>query len=210
MLKKTLILASLLLICATILPAQELTDQEYINRLEYRREKLEIIVKHRTVDVKKAYSSTDIYSTTYTYESYSQTYGNISTSSMAQAEAKEISDWYIYKGGIRELSDLEFLALVGDNTRLANIRETDEAKSRMRLIGNIAIGTGVVAMIGGASLSASQQIITGGALLTAAGFFLNAFNSSPHHYIQPDYAQALVDQYNISLKRKLNLPLTYD
>jgi hypothetical protein len=210
MLRKIILPVLIALALSPALPAQEVSDQEYINRLEYRREKLEIIVKHRTLDIKRSYSSTDISTTTYTYESYSQTTGNISTSSLAQAEAREITDWYIYKGGVRELSDLELLEMVGESTELAKLKAMDDSKARMRLIGSIAIGTGVVAMVGGASLSASQQIITGGALLTAAGFFISAFNNSPHHYLDPDYAQAKVDQYNIALKRKLNLPLTYE
>jgi hypothetical protein len=42
------------------------------------------------------------------------------------------------------------------------------------------------------------------------GFFVNAFNASPHHYIQPDYAQEKIDLYNLKLKKKLGLPLDYD
>jgi hypothetical protein len=44
----------------------------------------------------------------------------------------------------------------------------------------------------------------------AAGFFFNAFNQSPQHYITANYAQNKIAEYNIDLKRKLNLPLEYE
>jgi hypothetical protein len=210
MLKKTTVLALLISFLCPLAIAQETQDQDYINKLNYRRNKLEIIVKHRNVNVQSSYSSTDINTSTYTYESWSQTMGNISTSSQSQAEVKEITDWYIYKGGLRELLDTEFLALVDDRSELARVRDIDNNKSMMRLIGNSSIAVGIATMIGGAAMSAGQAVITGGALVTVSGFFISAFNLSPHHYIQPDYAQGKIDEYNIALKRNLNLPLTYE
>ena len=65
-------------------------------------------------------------------------------------------------------------------------------------------------MVGGAALSAGQPTITGGAIATALGFFFSALNLSPHHYIQSDYAQSKIDEYNIALKQKLNLPLSFE
>lgn len=195
---------------ASVLYAQQQADQEYINKLAYRRDKLNLIVKSRQVQENRSYSTTDISSYTYSYEAYSQTYGNIATSALQRSEAKEISDWYVYKGGIRELSDTEFLELVGDRAEAARVRDQDERKAGMRLIGNIAIGAGAVTMIAGAGFSAGQPVITGGALTMVTGFFVSAFNLSPHHYIQPDYAQEKIDGYNVALKKKLNLPLTYE
>jgi hypothetical protein len=193
-------------LCAAETPA----DQTYINQLSYRHNKLEIIIKHRTVDINRSFTSTDINSTTFTYEALSQTWGNISTTSTARRETKDITDWFIFKGGVRELSDLEFLQLVGDRTQYERVRGLDESMGRMRLAGNIAIGLGISAMLGGASLSASQSIISGGALLTAVGFFVSAFNAPAHHYIEPDFAQNKCDEYNIALKQKLNLPLNFE
>lgn len=195
---------------ASVLYAQQQADQEYINKLAYRRDKLNLIVKSREVEEKRSYASTDISTTTYSYEAYSQTYGNVATSALQRTEAKEISDWYVYKGGIRELSDIEFLALVGDRAEAARIRDQDDRRSGMRMIGNVAIGAGAVTMIAGAGFSAGQSVITGGALVMVTGFFVNAFNLSPHHYIQPDYAQEKIDEYNVALKKKLDLPLTYE
>jgi len=80
----------------------------------------------------------------------------------------------------------------------------------MRGISNTIIGTGLLTMIGGAAFSSGQSVITIGGLIMTGGFFLGAFNITPTHYIQPDYAQEKVDEYNLALKRNLNLPLNYD
>ena len=201
-------LALLLLVIAISVPAllaDEISDQEYINRLNYHRNKLELITKKRQIDEKRSYSYTDIDSYTFSFEAYSQTSADISTQTLARSEVKEITDWYIYKGGIRELSDAEFLALVEDYAELEQVIDMENRKARMRTIGNIFIGTGLLVMIGGAALSAGEPTITAGALGMTAGFFLSAFNLSPAHYIQPDYAQE-----KIALKKKLGLPLDYN
>lgn len=190
--------------------AEDISEQEYINRRTYNRNKLELAVKTRFVDIKRRETQTDIDTTTYTLEAYTYTYGTIATSSLAQAETKEITDWYIYKGRVRKLSDFEFLDLVGDYNMLARISEIDSRKSSMRMIGNISIGAGLAAMIGGAAFSADQAVISAGAVATALGFFINAFNMSPHHYIQPDYAQEKIDNYNLDLKKRLDLPINYE
>ncbi len=210
MFKRLIIITLVLSFAVSALYAEEQADQEYINKLAYRRDKLSLVVKTREVQEKRSYSSTDISSYTYSYEAHSQTYGNIATSALQRSEAKEISDWYIYKGGIRELSDIEFLDLTGDRAGAARIRDEDSRRSGIRMIGNVAIGAGALTMIAGAGLSAGQSVITGGALLMVTGFFVSAFNLSPHHYIQPDYAQEKIDEYNVALKKKLNLPLTYE
>jgi len=207
---KILLISILLLLLGQALWADQASDQDYVNKLFYQHNKLEIATKTRTININKSYSSTDINYYTYTNEVYTQNVGNIGTSSTALSESKQKTDWYIYKGGIRELSDLEFLDLVGERATYDKVRGQEEEKGRMQLIGNSTIAVGVIAMVGGAALSASQQIITGGALATAAGFFISAFNLSPRHYIQPDFAQSKSDEYNIALKKKLNLPLSYE
>jgi hypothetical protein len=199
-----------MIICLSApLLAQTLSEQEYINQLAYQRSKLELMVKKRIINENRSYSYTDIESTTYTWESYSHTSSDISTQSLSRAEAKEVTDWYVYKGGVRELSDLELLELAGDTTTLPRLRTMEDQKGQMRLIGNVSIGVGLLAMIGGAAFSAEQPVISGGAVATVLGFFISAFNQSPHHYIQPDFAQEKIDDYNIALKRRLDLPLDY-
>ena len=210
MIKKLASLVLVLLFSALPLFAEDIQGQEYVNKLNYRRNRLQIVTKQRLVDIRRSYSSTDISTTTYSYEAFTQTYGNVSTQALSQAEAKEIREWYILKGDIRELSDLEFLELVGDQDQLARVRNLDNSKSNMRLIGNISIGLGLATMIGGAAFSAGQSVIMGGALVTTAGFFISAFNIPPQHYIAPDYAQEKIDEHNINLKKRLDLPLQYE
>jgi hypothetical protein len=200
-----------LLFCAGLAVAQDVNDQQYINQLYYRHNKIEINLTHRTIDISNASSSTDISTSSFNYSrNYSENYGNISTTSQAKQETKDITSWHIIKGGISELSDLDFLQLIGDQKLYDKIKSEDDARNRMRLIGNISIGTGVAAMLGGASLSAGEAVISGGALVTALGFFISSFNAPPHHYLSPDYALNKSDEYNIALKQKLNLPLNFE
>ena len=210
MLKKLTLLFLIILVWVPPLVAEELSEQEYRSQLAYRRNKLELITKKRLIDEKRSYSYTDIDFTTHTWEAYTFTTGDIATQSMARAEAKEITEWYIYKGRLRELSDLEFLALVGDQAKLARVKNIDDQKGRMRTVGNISIGVGMATMLGGAAFSADTPVISAGAFTTAIGFIISALSAPPRHYIQPDYAQEKIDEYNISLKKRLDLPLEFE
>ena len=210
MIKKLLILLILCSMLVLPLAANEISDQQYINQLKYRNNKLELLTKKRQIDERRSYSHTDIDTTIFSYEAYSDISTDVDTQSLSRSEVKEITEWYIYKGGVRELSDIEFLEVIEDQTNLARALTIENQKARMRTIGNIFIGGGILVMVGGAGLSAGQSIITAGALGMTAGFFISAFNLSPAHYIQPDYAQEKIDEYNIALKRKLDLPLDYN
>ena len=200
----------ILLAIAPSLPAQDISEEEYRSRLAYQREKLELLTKKRFIAERRKTTTTDIDFVTYTWEAYTFTEGDIETETVARAEKREITEWYIRKGGLRELSDFEFLALVKDEETLSRILEIENQKSGMRKIGNLAIGAGLLAMIGGAAFSAEKVVISSGAVATTIGFFISAFNQTPAHYIQPDYAMEKIDEYNINLKKELNLPLDYD
>ena len=189
--------------------AEVTADQEYVQKLEYQHNKLEIVTKKRQVDEKRGYSHTDIDTTTFSFEAYSQSYTDISTSSLERSETKEISEWHILKGGVRELSDLEFLNLINDHLYLAQVKKQEDQKAKMRNIGNISIGGGILIMLAGAAASAGQSVIVTGAVTTTIGFLLDAFNQSPDHYIPADYALNKIDEYNLALKKKLDLPLNY-
>jgi hypothetical protein len=169
-----------------------------------------LVTKKRQIDETRQYSYTDIETYTFSYEAYTQSSTDISTQALSRREAREISEWYIYKGGVRELSDIEFLEMVGENALLAKILKEEDQKSGMRNIGNILIGTGLITMIGGAATSAGSATVSGGAIGMTIGFFLNAFNRSPDHYIKPDFALEKIDEYNIRLKKSLGLPLDYN
>ncbi|OGB87491.1 hypothetical protein A3H38_03000 [candidate division WOR-1 bacterium RIFCSPLOWO2_02_FULL_46_20] len=198
------------ILAATPLLAETPTEQEYVNQLTYKNSKLQLVINKRLIDERKNYGHTDIDTTTYSYEAYSTSNTDISTSSLSQSEVKEITEWYIFKGGVRKLSDLEFLELIGDKDELVRIRDLEFQKAGTRNAGNLIIGTGFLVMLGGAATSAGQTVTTAGALGMILGFFVNAFNRSPDHYIQPDYAQEKIDFYNLSLKKKLELPVDYN
>jgi|GEM_PF-835928 len=210
MLRKYLAASLIFSLLAPALYADPISDQEYINRLEYRNNRLELVTKKRHIDETRRYSYTDIDTHTYTYEAYSTSSTDISTQALSRSEVKEITEWYIYKGGIRELSDADFLELIGDRQMYDYVVSQEQQKGRVRTIGNVLIISGTVIMVGGAAMSAGEATVTGGALGMVTGFFLNAFYASPQHYIQPDYAQQKIDEYNIALKRKLGLPLNYN
>ncbi|MEA3493700.1 MAG: hypothetical protein U9R38_04875 [Candidatus Margulisiibacteriota bacterium] len=210
MLKKILLLTITIFLLAPGLYADPVSDQQYINQLNYRNNRLELVTKHRKIDIQRSYGYTDIDTYSYSFEAYSQSSTDISRQDMTRSEVKEVTDWYILKGRVRELSDAEFLRLVGDQQILDSVVSQENSKSGIRKIGNALIIAGTVVMVGGAATSAGEQTITGGAIGMVAGFFLTALNASPQHYIQPDYAQQKIDEYNIALKRKLGLPLDFN
>jgi hypothetical protein len=210
MLKKCLVLFLICLLLPWPVFAEEISEEAYRNQLAYRRSRLQLVTKKRLIDVKRSYSHTDIDTYSYTWEAYAYGTTDITTQSLAQAEAKEVTDWYIFKGGIRELSDIDFLHLVGDKAKLELVKDWENQKAGMRNIGNASIGLGFLVMVGAAAFSGGQSVITGGAVLMAVGFVVSALNTSPHHYIQPDYAQEKIDDYNINLKKKLDLPLDFE
>jgi hypothetical protein len=202
MLKQYLIVILTLFFFCPALFADQISDQDYINKLYYRNNKLALEVRKRTIDEIRNWSNTDINTTTYSFESYSYSTTGVSSSSLFRSEAKEITEWYIYKGAVMELSDFEFLNLVGDREKVEQISKIEDQKRGFRNIGGLTIGLGVAGMIGGAAASTNQSLVMTSALVMVAGFFIDAFNQSPDHYIKPDYAQDKINEYNISLKRK--------
>jgi hypothetical protein len=213
MIKKALVSIILVSLLAPALLAAELNpaDQAYVNQLNYRHNKLELTTKTRTVDINSSYSNTDINQTNYNFNrNYQESNANITTSTVNKVEQKELIDWYIYKGGVDTLSDLEFLRLVGDQAMFNTVDEKADGLRLWRRAGYLTIGTGLVAMIGGAALQASQPVIIGGALVTTVGFFISAFSAAPHHYIKSSYALNKIDGYNIKLKQQLGLPLSFE
>jgi len=65
-------------------------------------------------------------------------------------------------------------------------------------------------MLMAAGTGNSSASISAGGVVTAIGFLISAFNSSQKHYLNPDYAQEEADNYNINLKKELNLPINFE
>ncbi|MBN3033002.1 MAG: hypothetical protein JW873_02795 [Candidatus Saganbacteria bacterium] len=205
--------ASLLIVSllAPALFADEQAEQAYVNQLTYRHNKLELTTQTKTVDVSSSYSNTDITTSNYNFSrNYQQSNTSIATSMLNKAEQQARTDWYIYKGGVEQLSDLEFLELVGDQATYDQVSAKNEGRRFWRRTGNLTIGLGLLAMIGGAAMQSSQPVIVGGALVTTLGFFISAFNAGPRHYISPGYALNKIDDYNLNLKKQLGLPLNFE
>ena len=213
MIKKALVSILLVSLLAPSLLAAELNpaDQAYVNQLNYRHNKLELTTQTRTINVNSSYSSTDINQTNYNFNrNYQESNANITTSTVNQAEQKELTEWYVYKGGVDQLSDLQFLKLVGDQAMFNAVDAKVDDRRNWQRTGYITTGVGLAAMIGGAALSAGQPTILGGALVTTVGFFISAFSARPTHYIQSSYALNKIDEYNIKLKQQLGLPLSFE
>lgn len=210
MVKRFFIISLLFIVFSHISLAQSLTDQQYINQLKYKRNKLELVTQKRLIDEKRSYGSKDINTVSYTWEAYTFSDTDVSTSNIERSEIKAVTEWHIYKGKVKKLNDVEFLRLVGDQEILAKIMKIDQARAQRLTIGNVFIGTGLLGMLGGAAFSAGQTVITLSGLVTTSGFFVSAFNLPPDHYIEPDYTQMKIDEYNIKLKRSLDLPINFD
>lgn len=207
--KLLIILCALCFLSANIL-AETTQEDQYVRELNYRRNKLEVLVKKRFVSELSGYSSTDFTATTYTLEAYSQTWGYGSTATTSRAETKEISDWIIVKGGIRELSDAEFLDITGRHEEAAKIHAQEDSRGRFRVAGTLISIAGVGYMLVASGQNQPSSSITAGGIVTAIGFIFSAFNAPQRHYLTPDYAQEEIDNYNISLKKKLDLPLDFN
>jgi hypothetical protein len=215
MLKRIVAILLGLTLLAPLASAAELSaaDQLYLDQQTYQHNKLDLTTKTRTINENRTDSNTDISASTYRignrYSDYSyrDEYGNINTSTVNRSQQIELTEWYVYKGGVQALTDLEFLELVGDRAMYNQVQEKNDGRRIWRRAGYASIGLG---MIGGAAFSAGQPVIMGGAVVTTLGFFLSAFSAPPPHYIKSGYALNKIDEYNIALKKKLNLPLTYE
>ena len=193
------------------------SDDLYVAQLNYKRSKIDIMAKKRYVNENYGYSSTDYYSTTYSVEastrpksSYSNTWGNSTTISDNKAQVREIDEWFIVRGGMRNLSDSDFLDIVGQHNEAQEVRGQENARNNWKTGGTILSIGGILYMIAVAQGSNASAQVTVGGLVTVIGFIISAFNSPATHYITPDYAQELADSYNLNLKKQLNLPVTYN
>ncbi len=205
--KRAISIILLLLISSNIAFAAE---TEYEKKLEYKRKKIVILVKTRTIGETNAYSTTDTWSNTVSPEAgYSQTYSSATTNSGSTFGFREVSDWVIIRGGVRELADVAFLEITGNAALAAEIQKKSDESEKWRTIGAITGITGLVIAIAGASAS-STGAIAAGSILSLVGFTVSSLNTSPKHYIAADYALELADKYNIKLKKDLGLPVNFE
>ncbi len=185
-------------------------ETDYERKLEYKREKIDILLKTRTLGETSGYATSDNWSTTISPEAgYSYTYSTGTTRTGSTVQFREISDWVIIRGGIRELSDLEFLTITGNSDKAREIQAKLDEADKWRMIGTITglIGLGVA--IAGASNS-QVGTITVGSVISLIGFTISSFNFPRKHYIYADYALEERDKYNIRIKKELGLPIDFE
>jgi len=212
--RKTIITVFILMFVASASFTEELSRSEYERKLEYKRKKIEVVIQSHMVGRKSGYMDVDTTEFRYTTTTEGYSYGNSSTTG-SRGETisfEKVSDWMIVKGGIRELSDLEFLEIT-DNTEKAEwVRMRVDDK---RFWSNWGTGTflvGLLTVIAGATVNPTNtSLISAGSLMTVGGFLINALlGSNPRHYIHPDFAQEEADRYNIRIKRSLSIPIEYE
>lgn len=206
--KKTITALLLFLFCANY--ALAISDSDYEKRLEYRRKKIEIMVKTNTVGETSAYTDFNAWSSTISPEAgYSYNYTSGQSRSGVSSTVKEVSNWVIIRGGVRELSDTEFLSIVGDTDDAARVQATVDERDKWAMIGNVTGVIGICIAVAG-SAAGETSTITAGAVVSILGFVLSSFNYQPKHYIAADYALELTDNYNIKLKKDLGLPIDFE
>jgi len=187
-----------------------LAQTDYEKKLEYNRKKIQILIKTAMKNESSGYSDTDTWSTTISPEAgYSYTYTTGSTRTGSTTLLREISDWVIVRGGIRELSDMEFLKIVGDTETARRVQDEINERNKWRLIGTIGGLIGIGVAVSGSS-DGSVGTITAGSVISLIGFLVSSLNFPKKHYIPADYALEQKDFYNIGLKRELGLPIDYD
>ena len=187
-----------------------LAQTDYEKKLEYRRKKIQILVRTTYVGETSGYTSLSAsdYNWTSTPEGYSYGSSQIYGTNTGRSTTRPVSDWVMVRGGIRELSDIEFLEIVGDRMRADEVQRTVDEKNRM---GMWALGCGifgVASVIGAASytpVNSSQMAI--GTTLILGGILLGYLYAPQRHYIPADQAQEGADNYNIKLKKALGLPV---
>jgi hypothetical protein len=187
-----------------------LAQTDYEKKLEYRRKKIEVLVRTTYVGETSGYTSLNAsdYRWTITPEGYSYGSSQIYGTNTGRSTTRQVSDWVIVRGGIRELSDIEFLEIIGDKEKADQIQKAMDEKNGM---GMWALGCGIlgVASIVGAAGYAtvnSSQVAVGTALILG-GIFLGYLYAPQRHYIPADQAQEGADNYNIKLKKALGLPV---
>jgi len=183
---------------------------DYEKKLEYRRKKMEILVRTSYVGETSGYTSLNAsdYRWTITPEGYSYGSSQLYGTNTGRSTTRQVSDWVIVRGGIRELSDIEFLEIIGDKEKADQIQKAMDEKSGM---GMWALGCGILgvaSVIGAAGFTPanSSQMAIGTALILG-GIFLGYLYAPQRHYIPADQAQEGADNYNIKLKKALGLPV---
>jgi len=187
-----------------------LAQTDYEKKLEYRRKKIQVLVRSAYVGETSGYVSSDTSSYGYASTPEGYSYGSSSTYGTTGGRTifRQVSDWVIVRGGISELSDIEFLETIGNSEKADEIRKMIDDKNRLTYWGLGCGLLGVASVVGSAAFTPanSSQMAIGTALILG-GIFLGYLGAPPRHYLVADYVQEGADNYNIKLKKTLKLPV---
>jgi len=206
--KKTISILLISLLTISSIPA--FAQSDYEKKLEYKRKKIVLLVKTAFRGESSGYRTTDTWSTTVSPEAgYSYTYSSGTTRSDKSITFKEVSDWVIVRGGIRELSDVEFLKITGNRKEAEKVQSEIDERNKWMWIGTIGGLVGLGVALAGSS-NGEVGTITVGSAISLVGFFIGSVNMPKQHYIAADFALEEADLYNIKLKKELGLPIDFE
>jgi hypothetical protein len=187
-----------------------MAETDYEKKLEYRRKKIQIMIKTAMKGETTAYADTDTWSSTISPEAgYSYTYSTGSTRSGSTVMVNEVTNWVAIRGGVRELSDVELLEIAGNREEAREVQAKIDERGMWNVIGATVGLLGLGVAIAGSSSGDSGTIVAG-SIVSLIGFIASSFNMPKKHYIAADYALELTDKYNIKLKKDLGLPVEFE
>lgn len=121
-------------------------------------------------------------------------------------------DWYPAKGG-EKISEYYFATLINDKDVVDRIDGDWRAYRSQLDFGTFFTVFGVIGTIGGLFLTGDAMVytLTAGIISLTVGIAMIDTAKMPHgHYMSLEYAVKKATEYNLELKKKLNLPEDYD
>jgi len=176
---------------------------------EYKQKKIDILLS-------KSYETTGTSNTTSTYFPgyYYYYWGTGYGTTTSKSTQYEVTDWKIIQGGVQEISDVQFAALVKDQEALdKNQQAWDNYNNAIIWFGVIGL-TGILVAIAGFAAPASDSSAAVAAVGIAAAVIgcgvVLAIKEPSGHLTTPGDAAKKAYGYNQALKKKLGLPETYE
>jgi hypothetical protein len=188
---------------------QQVTDSLYKQGQQYKQEKLDILLSKNVQTVGSATTTYNDFPGYFSFFDYATT--------QSSSTQYETTDWKIIQGGVQEISDRQFAALVGDTKTVAAMDKDWEDYNNLMNLGAIIGVTGIVmCLVGGIGLFAdtategSAILFAVGVVPTIVGLGIISKNPPSGHYVNPKTASKQAFDYNQSLKKKLGLPESYE
>ncbi|MFH1709746.1 MAG: hypothetical protein ABH860_01580 [bacterium] len=197
----------------------KILGSKYKEQQEYKSKKLDILLSKSVQTVGSSYTTSDY------FPGYYSIFGSEWTNS--KSTAYETTDWKIIQGGVQQISDVDFAALVNDKEALKKSQEAwDTYNNNVLIFGIIgivgliitAIGisamnsaseTGLPAAESGSDSGAATAAVGIVAAVIGCGVCLSVKEPSGH-LTSPGDAAKKASQYNQKIKADLGLPENYE